>query len=355
MKHPIGKGMFIFIVRNLFGGNVAQIAQRARELRLDWVVVKGAHKEELQNQETLPDLISALRTAGINVWLYHRMHGDAHAPSGDSATRKAETRAALGCIERFAPTGWLLDAEAEYKDQPNAARLHMQELRTAFPDLPIGLCSFRFPNFHRQLPWQEFLAQCDFHAPQVYWAGSIQSFGSPTNQLRRSIDELTALRALPVVPVGQAYREHGFQPTRQELDEFDQAVKELGLPGLCWFRWGHVEELDLGSTIAAHEWQPRLHEVQAGETLTGLAERYHLPLASLIEANPALLQPGQQLRIPSATQSMVADGATYTVQPGDTLSKIASRFHIDMNLLAAINNILNPNIIHVGQVLKLSV
>lgn len=45
---------------------------------------------------------------------------------------------------------------------------------------------------------------------------------------------------------------------------------------------------------------------------------------------------------------------TYTVQPGDTLSEIAVRFGTSVSTLAALNNIANPNLIRVGQVLKLT-
>ena len=46
-------------------------------------------------------------------------------------------------------------------------------------------------------------------------------------------------------------------------------------------------------------------------------------------------------------------GDTYTVVKGDTLSGIASRFGTTYQELARINNIANPNLIHVGQVIKL--
>lgn len=46
---------------------------------------------------------------------------------------------------------------------------------------------------------------------------------------------------------------------------------------------------------------------------------------------------------------------TYTVQAGDTLSIIASRFQTTVYALMEANNILNPNIIHRGQVLVIPV
>lgn len=45
---------------------------------------------------------------------------------------------------------------------------------------------------------------------------------------------------------------------------------------------------------------------------------------------------------------------TYTVQSGDTLSGIASKYNTTYQHLAEINNISNPNLINVGQILKIS-
>ena len=44
---------------------------------------------------------------------------------------------------------------------------------------------------------------------------------------------------------------------------------------------------------------------------------------------------------------------TYRVKPGDTLTAIAARFGTTAKKLAALNNITNPSLIRVGQVLKL--
>ena len=44
---------------------------------------------------------------------------------------------------------------------------------------------------------------------------------------------------------------------------------------------------------------------------------------------------------------------TYTVQKGDTLSGIAHAAGTTVSVLVELNNIKNPNLIHVGQVLTL--
>lgn len=40
-----------------------------------------------------------------------------------------------------------------------------------------------------------------------------------------------------------------------------------------------------------------------------------------------------------------------TVQPGDTLARIARQYGVDLNVLATVNNLVNPNLIYPGQVL----
>lgn len=49
----------------------------------------------------------------------------------------------------------------------------------------------------------------------------------------------------------------------------------------------------------------------------------------------------------------IPDGSTYIVKRGDTLSKIASKYNTTYQKLAEYNNIKNPNIISVGQLIKI--
>jgi LysM repeat protein/GH25 family lysozyme M1 (1,4-beta-N-acetylmuramidase) len=51
---------------------------------------------------------------------------------------------------------------------------------------------------------------------------------------------------------------------------------------------------------------------------------------------------------------VVQKTSTYIVQPGDSLSKIASKYGTTISTLASLNGIKNPNFIRTGQVLKLS-
>ena len=51
--------------------------------------------------------------------------------------------------------------------------------------------------------------------------------------------------------------------------------------------------------------------------------------------------------------SATAGAATHTVVPGDTLSAIADSYGVGQSVLIALNNISNPNLIRVGQLLQL--
>jgi LysM repeat protein len=52
-------------------------------------------------------------------------------------------------------------------------------------------------------------------------------------------------------------------------------------------------------------------------------------------------------------QDAAGDQATYVVQPGDNLYRIGLRFNIPTGTLAAYNGIINPNLIYVGQVIRI--
>jgi LysM repeat protein len=113
------------------------------------------------------------------------------------------------------------------------------------------------------------------------------------------------------------------------------------------------------------------HTVQWGDTLTNIARRYGVSVDALLQANqlssPHTIYRGQQLVIPGAGSAATEQSGlaateladnntqlTYTVQRGDTLTKIAQRFRTTAAALARLNGVANPGTIYVGQVLRLS-
>lgn len=96
-----------------------------------------------------------------------------------------------------------------------------------------------------------------------------------------------------------------------------------------------------------------LYVVQRGDTLASIARRYNTTIGVLMQlnniVNPNLIYVGQQLLIPDNKP-----GSSYqlhTVQRGDTLKNIATRYNTTVTILAQLNQISNINLIYVGQVL----
>ena len=101
-----------------------------------------------------------------------------------------------------------------------------------------------------------------------------------------------------------------------------------------------------------------LHKVKKGETLSGIAKKYDVPMKRIIQNNSIAsidhLQIGDKLLIPLATKPTNAsegpNGTWYEVKDGDTLYSIARKHNIeDWKKLQQINGISNPKRIKPGQ------
>ena len=96
------------------------------------------------------------------------------------------------------------------------------------------------------------------------------------------------------------------------------------------------------------------YKVVSGDTLSEIAQRFGTTYQELAcingISNPDKIQVGQVLKLPNSSS---ACNRTYVVVSGDTLGKIAKKFGTTYQEIALINGIPNPDIIQVGQVLKI--
>jgi LysM repeat protein len=101
------------------------------------------------------------------------------------------------------------------------------------------------------------------------------------------------------------------------------------------------------------------YTVRPGDTLSGIASRFGLSVGTLVRLNGLssanLVIAGSTLRLggsaPSAG-STTTGGATYSVQPGDSLGAIAARFGTSTSALASANGLADPNLIVAGTRLR---
>lgn len=103
------------------------------------------------------------------------------------------------------------------------------------------------------------------------------------------------------------------------------------------------------------------YTVKSGDTLSGIADQYGTSYEALAQlngiSNPNDIYVGQVIKVSGASstprQTVSHAAGSYTVQSGDTLSDIASRYGTSYEVLAQLNGISNPNDIYVGQTIRL--
>ncbi len=105
------------------------------------------------------------------------------------------------------------------------------------------------------------------------------------------------------------------------------------------------------------------YTVQSGDTLSAIASRYGTTVQELVDmnhlTNPNLIYPGETLRIAtnSTTHGSETRGTgsiTYTVKRGNTLSQIAAAYGVTVAHIVELNNIQNPNLIYPGEKLRIT-
>jgi LysM repeat protein len=98
-------------------------------------------------------------------------------------------------------------------------------------------------------------------------------------------------------------------------------------------------------------------QVKRGQTLSTIAARHGTTVARLARmndlSNPNLIAVGQRLRVPGAGGGGRTGRTSHTVRAGETLSTIAARYGTSISAIARANNIDNPNFIFAGQHLSI--
>jgi hypothetical protein len=226
-----GKGFFTSLLSECEGGDPGFILAAAQAAGLSHMIVKIADGGEAfgvdaGGMDYTSPVVQVLRMAGIAAWGWHPIHGI--NPSAEAAIAIARTQA-------LHLDGYVVEVEKEYKNpgMEVAARQFMAAVRSALT-IPIALSSYRFPDFHPELPWSTFLEFCDLHMPQVAWEHAHDAGA----QLRESLRQCDALpNARPFIPTGMVFAASDWSPSAEEIQDFLNTAQSLGLPAVNFFNW----------------------------------------------------------------------------------------------------------------------
>ncbi|MDA0698272.1 MAG: nuclear transport factor 2 family protein [Chloroflexi bacterium] len=297
-----GKGFFIWRVANCEGGNPEAIAAKAVAAGLSHVLLKIADTRypfgfDRQNRDLVQPVVAALHNRGVQAWGWHYVKGD--DPTGEAKVAVERSRA-------LNLDGYVIDAEGEYKTagKAAAARAYMTDLRAGLPNMLIALSSYRYPSYHRELPWAAFLEKCDLNMPQVYW----EQAHNPDRQLERSAREFANMSLVgyqrPVVPTGATYGAGGWVATAEDQAVFYMKARELGMLAANSYSWDWATSAGnqhLWNAVARFDWQADARPI-AQPLPVPQPQPVAQPVAPVIQPQPVAQpapQPAPQPALPS--------------------------------------------------------
>lgn len=92
-----------------------------------------------------------------------------------------------------------------------------------------------------------------------------------------------------------------------------------------------------------------VHVVKSGESIWSIAQSYQVPISSIIETNQlnqnGTIIPGLALYIPNNSLPV----RSQIISPGDTISRLANKFHTSIQLILTANPGINPYQLRIGQ------
>lgn len=249
---PKGKGIYIWQPDRL--GTPEFVAQKAQEVKLDWVCMKFQDGIFVTDGSTVADFeafhpdryVECLKARGIKV------HGWGYVYGRTKYQVDGEVRATLAAIERFKPESWTIDAEREYYQEyttPHLASRYVTNVRLGTA-VSVGFSAYRYPSLHPNYNWDVMFRNCDFTSPQVYW----EQANNPGAQLKKCLAEYREKTSMPIIPIGSAYPAGSWKPTPAQVDEFYQTVIEESLPGWSWWEWYYAWlDTSIWAALANHK------------------------------------------------------------------------------------------------------
>ncbi|MGX5699945.1 LysM peptidoglycan-binding domain-containing protein [Acinetobacter kookii] len=208
-------------------------------------------------------------------------------------------------------------------------------------------------------------------------AGSSLRVGQKINVPLHEVDSKPEEKASPVkidpVDIEPAYKTESYQVQRGDTLSSIAGKSKISLTELAQLnklssnsgvRVGQTLKIPASSTV------PESYTVQSGDSLSAISAKYNLGMDYIANINGinrnAGLRVGQRLKLtgeePVAASNKVEakiekvsfeNSDSHVVKPGETLSNIAKKYHLQLDYLAALNGLTRNSTVRIGQRLKI--
>ena len=240
-----GKGMYLWNLRAVGGAKPAELVKRLKSAGLKHVYVKianGRSKFPRAGADHTHAVIQEAQAQGLVAWGWHYVYGE---------SPKAEAEMAVELAVKYAVTGYIYNAEKEYRDKKRVkeAEIFLAALRQGLPSMPLGFSSFKYPKNHPGFPWKEMIGAADVLMPQVYW----ELRHDPAAQLTTSVAGWSEYKENPViVPTGAAYSDtKKWKPTAADVTAFLTAAVAANHPAADFWSWDSIVRKDYANLLEA--------------------------------------------------------------------------------------------------------
>jgi hypothetical protein len=215
-----GSGMWIWYLNKSEGGDLDAIAAKANAAGVKTVFIKSGDGASYWSQFS-PLVVGGLKQRGLNVCAWQFVYGK--VPSDEADVGAQAVQSGAQCL--------VIDAESDYEGKYSQAKTYMTRLRSEVPsNIPIGLASFPYVDYHPNLPYSVFfLNGADFNLPQVYW----KAIGTSPDTAMAHTYVHNRIYGKPIFPLGQSYDD----PPPADMTRFRQLAALYGSSGLSWWSW----------------------------------------------------------------------------------------------------------------------
>lgn len=254
----LGKGIFVYTSTQFYNGDIGKFLNHVGKLKLNHIFLRigGCVSAGTSSfPERMPTVVKELRAnfPSMQIWGWHYIYGGAWMDKyggihyTNIATPEQEAAFAKDWTKKLGLDGYVINAEREFKfglelsgslNNNKRAERFMKAINGI--GVPIGLSTYRYPTLHREYSWRGFFNSnlINYAMPQVYWG---KYANAPKLELMRSVAEWKNMIKLPFVPAGRAYIGDGHpDPTREEITQFNQTVKEMKLDGCNYWAFDYL-------------------------------------------------------------------------------------------------------------------